>query len=75
MADGKTSVRKTYDDGFKAKVVLEALKETMPLSALASKYEIHPNLIMQWRSKFLELAPGIFGRQSTEHEEIERLRH
>ncbi|MDR2578686.1 MAG: hypothetical protein LBC70_07775 [Chitinispirillales bacterium] len=29
---------------------------------------------MQWRSKFLELAPGIFGRQSTEHEEIERLR-
>jgi transposase InsO family protein len=50
----------TYDDAFKVMVVLEALRETMPLSQLASKYEVHPNQISQWKAAFLETAPEIF---------------
>jgi transposase-like protein len=60
---------------FKVKVVLESLQESVPLSELASKYEVHPNMISQWRAKFLELAPGIFSHKTAERQELERLRH
>ena len=46
---------------FKAKVVLEALKETATLTELASKYEVHPTQITKWRKQFLESVPGVFG--------------
>jgi len=36
----KNSSRRVYDDGFKVKVVLEALRESMPLNKLASKYAV-----------------------------------
>jgi len=67
--------RKSYDDGFKVKVVLEALRETMPLGELASKYAVHPNQIRQWKATFLEKAPEIFSGKTSEHQELERLRH
>lgn len=38
---GKRS-RRNLDDALKTKIVLEALKETEPLSVLASRYEVHP---------------------------------
>jgi len=44
--------RKTYDDEFKVKVVLEALREKVPLSELASKYEVYPNQISRRKAKF-----------------------
>jgi transposase-like protein len=69
------SLRKTYDEMFKVKVVLESLQESVPLSELASKYEVHPNLISQWRTKFLEKAPEIFSHKTAERQELERLRH
>jgi len=48
-----SGTRKTYDDAFKVKVVMEALRETMPVSELASKYSVHSNQISQWKAKFL----------------------
>lgn len=53
--------RKTYDDRFKAMVALEAIKETQTLAELASKFDIHPNQIRNWKNEFLENAPMIFG--------------
>ena len=46
--------RRTFDDSLKIRVVLEALKEAEPLSALASRYEVHPNQISLWKKQFLE---------------------
>jgi transposase len=69
-----SGTRKTYDDAFKTKVVLAALRETMPLNELASKYGVHPNQIGQWKAKFLEKAPEIFSGKTPEHQELERLR-
>jgi len=79
MSKNTTSVkrskpRKTYDDAFKAKVALAALRETEPLNELASKYGVHPNQISQWKAKFLEKAPEIFSGKTPEHQELERLR-
>jgi transposase len=46
---------------FKAKVVLEALKETAPLAELASKFEVHPTQITKWKKQFTESIPEVFG--------------
>jgi transposase-like protein len=49
----QSGTRKTYDDAFKAKVALAALREMLPLNEFASKYGVHPNQIGQWKTKFL----------------------
>jgi transposase-like protein len=48
--------RRKHSDEFKAKVVLEALREESTLSELGAKYEIHPNVITSWKSEFLRNA-------------------
>ena len=42
-------MRKSYSSSFKARVALEAIKGERSLSELASKYEVHPNQIRQWK--------------------------
>jgi len=37
--------RKTYTGDYKAKIVIEAIKGQLTVNQLASKYEIHPNMI------------------------------
>jgi len=49
-----TDHRKRYDGTFKAKVVLESLKNQQTIAELASEYGIHPNQITQWRKQALE---------------------
>ena len=55
--------RKKYDEVFKAKVALEAVKGEMTIAEIASKYEVHPNLIMSWRRHLLENAAELFSRK------------
>jgi transposase len=52
--------RRKFTSEFKMNVVLAAIKENQTLAELASKYEVHPNLIQQWKKVFLEKARGIF---------------
>lgn len=52
--------RKNYSARFKAKVAIEAIKGLKSLSEMASKYEVHPNLIRQWKQQVLDLIPAIF---------------
>jgi len=46
---------------FKAKVVLEALKEVASSAELASKFEVHPTQIAKWKKQFTESIPDVFG--------------
>lgn len=48
--------RKTYTGGFKAKVVLELIRNRKSLTELAAQYELHPNQIKNWKSLFLKQA-------------------
>jgi len=41
-------------------VALEAVKGEKSLSELASKYEVHPNQIRQWKKQLLDQISDIF---------------
>ena len=55
--------RKTYDDSFKARVALEAIKGERTISEIASQYEVHPNQIIQWKKRLLEKVADVFSRK------------
>ena len=52
--------RKNHSPSFKAKVVLEALKEEETTAEIASRYEVHPSQVRTWKRVLLEGASGIF---------------
>lgn len=54
---------KRFDPGFKAKVVLEALKEEMTLNELAAKYQVIPRNIVNWKKEFLDNAELVFDKE------------
>ena len=55
----KTSRRK-HSPAFKAKVALEAIRGEKTIAEIASQYEIHPNLITQWKKNLSEEAVALF---------------
>lgn len=52
--------RRKFSPEFKAKVVLEALKERTTLEDIARKHELHPNQIAMWKKEFLSKAALVF---------------
>ena len=43
--------RRRFSAEFKAKVALDALTSELTLSELASKYNVHPNIITKWKKQ------------------------
>ena len=56
--------RHRYTDEFKAKVVIEALREELTVAELASKYNIAPQNIFKWKKLFIEKASSVFKEDS-----------
>ena len=54
--------RRKHSPSFKAKVALEALKGEETIAQIASRFEVHPNLVTTWRKALREDAAGIFGQ-------------
>jgi transposase-like protein len=52
--------RRVFSKEFKAKVVLEALKEKSTIEVLAKKYELLPNQISMWKSEAIKNISAVF---------------
>ncbi len=61
---GKQSRRK-FSSEFKAKVVIEALKERNTIEELAAKHELHPNQITTWKKELLNNAHTVFEKDKS----------
>lgn len=61
--------RRNYSPDFKAKVVLELLREEETISQIAAKHKIHHSILRDWRKTVTEGLPQIFAdprKKSTE---------
>ncbi len=63
------STRKKHSSAFKAKVALEAIQERESLSELATRYELHPQMINRWKKEFLERAPELFSKPEADKQQ------
>ena len=60
--------RRKFSADFRAKVVLEALKERSTIEELARKYELHPSQINTWKKEAISNMAGVFGADKSEAE-------
>ena len=62
-----SSVRKNYSGVFKSQVAIEALKGDLTLSAISTKYNIHPTQVMKWKKQALEGMSAVFSDKAKKH--------
>ena len=55
-----TRKRRSFTNGFKAKIAIEAVRGLKTLSQLAQDHKVHPNQVMQWKRQLLENAEQLF---------------
>ena len=71
--------RRSYPAELKAKVALEALREEATMAELAARYDVHPNLIANWKKTARQTVLADFSGNHERHEvsrevEIKELR-
>lgn len=54
------NTRKRFRPDFKAKVVLEVLREEKSLSELSSEHGVHASQLVRWKNAVIESLPGVF---------------
>ena len=62
--------RQSFSKDFKAKVILEALREESTIQEIAVKYGIHPNQISQWKAQAIAGLADLFEMQNKKSEEV-----
>lgn len=67
--------RRRHSAEFKFKVAVEALREQQTLAQLASRYELSPVQISQWKKQLLESGQEVFsrGRKQQQNDEQQRI--
>lgn len=63
--------RTNYSPEFKAKIVLELLREEKELNTIAAENNINPNQLRNWKAEFVEKASRVFD-ESKREKEIDR---
>lgn len=52
--------RKTHPPSLKARVAVEAIRGVHTTAEIARKFDIHPNLVANWKRQALEQLPTLF---------------
>src|SRR3954463_16623659 len=55
-----TGKRRRHSAAFKARVALEAAKQTRTIAELAKAYQVHPVQISQWKKQLLDGLEALF---------------
>jgi transposase len=66
--------RKQYTTKLKAKIAIEAIQERETINQIAGRYEIHPNLVTQWKRQLLEKSEECFRRSGKKDKKEESLK-
>lgn len=64
--------RKIYPKELKARVALEALKETKTIAELSSEYEVHSNMISKWKKHLQDNLADIFIRKNEQEPDTQQ---
>lgn len=64
--------RKKHTASFKAQVAIEAIKEQETLSDLAKRFDVHPQMISNWKREFLARGSEIFETKAPDVEAVKR---
>jgi len=66
--------RKTHPPSLKAKVAVEAIRGVRTTAEIAKLFDVHPNLVANWKRQALEQLPSIFaGTQAArQHSDAEK---
>ena len=67
-----STTRKKHSAAFKAQVALEAIKEQETLSELAKRFEVHPQMISNWKREFISRGAEIFSTKAPDEEAVKR---
>jgi len=65
--------RRKFTAEFKFKVAKEALQERSTLSELSKRYEVHPNLIVQWKKSLIDNGFSIFENVHSQKDDRDKL--
>jgi transposase len=57
---GSKRARGKFSGAFKAKVALEAIKAQETINQIATRHEVHPHQVTQWKQLLLRQAPAAF---------------
>lgn len=66
-----TTKRRNFKPEFKAKVALAAIRGDGTLAELASRYEVHPNMVAKWKREALSGMKDSFAT-GREHSDADR---
>jgi transposase len=61
--------RRNHSPAFKAKVAIAAVKGDQTVAELAKRFDLHPNLIAQWKSQLLDNAAAAFDGNAPKSDE------
>jgi len=59
-----TRKRKQYSSQFKFKVALEAMREQETINEIASRNNVHPNQVRNWKKQLMEEGSAVFERET-----------
>jgi transposase-like protein len=66
-----TKQRRQFSAKFKFQVALEALKELKTINEIASRYEVHPTQVKQWKKQLQEGGVDVFDEKTEKTAQVQ----